>query len=40
MAREAIALQLEGMREDGVDIPVEPTARRRRTMRIPIQVAA
>ncbi len=40
MAREAIALHLEGLREDGLEIPIEPTARRRRTVRVAIQVAA
>ncbi|HLZ27377.1 MAG TPA: type II toxin-antitoxin system HicB family antitoxin [Chloroflexota bacterium] len=41
MAREAIALHLEGLREDGMEIPVEPPPTgRRRIMRIPVQVAA
>ena len=40
MAREAIALHIEGLREDGLEIPVEPPSRRRRTVRIPVQVAA
>jgi predicted RNase H-like HicB family nuclease len=40
MAREAITLHLEGLREDGVDIPVEPPTRRRRTVRVPVHVAA
>ena len=40
MAREAIVLHLEGLREDGLEIPVEPPTRRRRTVRIPVQVAA
>jgi predicted RNase H-like HicB family nuclease len=40
MAREAIILHLEGMREDGQEIPVEPPTRRRRTVRVPVHVAA
>jgi predicted RNase H-like HicB family nuclease len=40
MAREAIALHLDGLREDGVEIPIEPPTGRRRTVRIPVQVAA
>ncbi|HEY1293960.1 MAG TPA: type II toxin-antitoxin system HicB family antitoxin [Chloroflexota bacterium] len=41
MAREAISLHLEGLREDGLEIPVEaPSRRRRRTVRVPVQVAA
>ena len=40
MAREAIALHIEGLRADGLEIPVEPKSRRRRTVRIPVQVAA
>jgi predicted RNase H-like HicB family nuclease len=40
MAREAIALHLEGLREDGLEIPIEPTARRRRIVRVAVQVAA
>ena len=40
MAREAIALHLDGLREGGLEIPVEPPTRRRRTVRIPVQVAA
>jgi predicted RNase H-like HicB family nuclease len=40
MAREAIALHLEGLREDGLEIPVEQPARRRRTVRVPVHVAA
>jgi len=40
MAREAIALHLEGLREDGLEIPVEPARRRRQTVRIPVHVAA
>jgi len=40
MAREAIALHLEGLREDGLEIPLERPARRRRTVRIAVEVAA
>ncbi len=40
MAREAIALHIEGLREDGLEVPIEPQTRRRRTVRIPVQVAA
>ena len=40
MAREAITLHLEGLREDGLEIPVEPPPRRRRTVRVPVQIAA
>ncbi len=40
MAREAITLHLEGLREDGLEIPVERPSHRRRTVRVPIEVAA
>jgi len=40
MAREAIVLHMEGLHEDGVEIPVEPSTRRRRSIRVPVQVAA
>jgi predicted RNase H-like HicB family nuclease len=40
MAREAITLQMEGLREDGIAIPVEPPKRGRRPVRVPIEVAA
>jgi predicted RNase H-like HicB family nuclease len=41
MAREAIALHLRGMIEDGEQIPVEELSKRRvRRVRLPVQVAA
>jgi antitoxin HicB len=40
MAREAITLHLAGLREDGLEIPIEPPKRGRRTVRVPIEVAA
>ena len=40
MAREAITLHIEGLREDGLEIPVESPSRSRRTVRIPVRVAA
>jgi len=40
MAREAIGLHLEGLREDGVEFPIEPPARRRERVRVPIHIAA
>ena len=40
MAREAIALHIEGLREAGAEIPVEPTTRRNRRVRVPVEVAA
>ena len=41
MAREAIALHLRGMIEDGEQIPVEePPKPRVRRVRLPVQVAA
>lgn len=38
MAREAIALHLEGLREDGLEIPIERPARRRHAVRIAVEV--
>jgi antitoxin HicB len=39
MAREAIALHIEGLREDGREIPVEPLPPRK-TVRVLLNVAA
>ena len=39
MARDAVTLHLEGLREDGIEIPVESHRRRRRTVRIAIEIA-
>ena len=40
MARDAITLHLEGLREDGIEIPVEPQRPRRHTVRVPLDIPA
>lgn len=38
MAREALELHLRGLRDDGLEIPIEQGTRRRSTLRVPIEV--
>jgi antitoxin HicB len=40
MAREAIALHIEGLRAHGEEIPTEQAPRRRHRVRVPLEVAA
>ena len=40
MAREAIALHIEGLRAHGEPIPTEEPPRRKRRVRVPVEVAA
>ena len=40
MARDAITLHLEGLRVDCIEIPVEPPRRRRRTVRVVLEIYA
>ena len=40
MAREAIAMHIQGLLEDGEPIPLEAPKRRTRRLRLPVQVAA
>ena len=40
MARDAIALHLEGLRAHGEQIPTEQAPKRKRRVRVPVDVAA
>jgi predicted RNase H-like HicB family nuclease len=40
MAREAIALHIEGLRADGEEVPTEQPPKRKRRVRLPVEVAA
>jgi predicted RNase H-like HicB family nuclease len=40
MAREAIALHIEGLRAHGEPVPTEPASRGKHRVRIPVEVAA